>query len=228
MNNIAIITARGGSKRIFRKNIKLFMGKPMIAYAIESALQSDIFDDVMVSTDDMEIADIAKQYGANIPFMRSEKTSGDFATTFDVIDEVINEYQKRDISFTNFCCIYPCVPFLSAQTLQNAYQQFQGFNALIPVCKFSTPIEWAVRIENNVLLPYNRDAQNMRSQDLIPKYFDVGMFYFCKTKAMYQYNSLTPDNTTAFIMDEKECHDIDTLDDWIIAEIKYKIIQGVQ
>lgn len=228
MKNIAIITARGGSKRIPRKNIKEFMRKPMIAYAIESALQSNIFDEVMVSTDDIEIAEISKQYGAKVPFMRSEKTSNDFATTFDVIDEVITEYKKNDIEFDTFCCIYPCVPFLSAQTLVSAYEKFQGFDALMPVCQFPCPIEWAMKLSNGLLMPENREAQNIRSQDLTSKYFDVGMFYFCKTTAIYQHNTLTPDNMTAFVMDEMECHDIDTLEDWKMAELKYKIIKDLK
>lgn len=227
MKNIAIITARGGSKRIPKKNIKEFMGKPMLAYAIEAAINSNIFDEVMVSTDDVEIATIAKKYGANIPFMRSEKTASDNATTFDALDEVIKEYKKLGKEFDTLCCIYPCVPFLKAETLRDAYKKMQNHNAVIPVCKYPVPIEWAMKIENDLLVPNDRKAQNIRSQDIEPKYFDVGMFYFCKVENMYEYNSLTPDNTTAYIINESECQDIDTLDDWKMAEMKYKVMYGV-
>ncbi len=225
---IAIITARGGSKRIPRKNIKNFMGKPMLAYAIEAALKSGIFEEVMVSTDDKEIAEVAIKYGANVPFMRSAKTASDTATTFDVIDEVINEYKKLGKNFESLCCIYPCVPFLKAETLRDAHKKMRegNFDAIMPVCKYSVPIEWAMKIENNLLVPFDREKQNMRSQDIEPKYFDVGMFYFCKTEKIYQHKSLAPDNTAAYILDEKECQDIDNETDWQLAELKYKIIHN--
>ena len=227
MANVAIITARGGSKRIPRKNIKDFMGKPMIAYAVESALDSKIFDEVMVSTEDYEIAEVAKKYGAKVPFMRSTKTADDFATTFDVIDEVVNEYKKIGKYFEILCCIYPCVPFLRAETLRSAYNKMQGFDAIIPVCKYPTPIEWAMKIQDNLLVPNDRKAQNMRSQDMEPKYFDVGMFYFCKTDKIYENKSLAPQKTTAFIIPELECQDIDTIEDWQVAEMKYRITNNV-
>lgn len=226
MSNIAIITARGGSKRIPKKNIKNFMGKPMLAYAIEAALNAGIFDEVMVSTDSTEIADVAKKHGAKVPFLRSEKTASDSATTFDALDEVVNEYKKLGKTFETLCCIYPCVPFLKASTLKAAYENLKGNDALIPVCKYPVPIEWAMKIENGILVPNDRKAQNIRSQDIKPKYFDVGMFYFCKIEKMYQYNSLTPDKTAAYIISESECQDIDTLDDWKMAEMKYKVLNA--
>lgn len=227
MKNIAIITARGGSKRIPRKNIKDFMGKPMLAYAIDAALKSDIFDEVMVSTEDAEIAEIAKKYGAKVPFMRSEKTASDFATTFDVLDEVIQEYKKSGKEFETLCCIYPCVPFLKAETLKAAYSKMKGLDAVVPVCKYPVPIEWAMKIENGLLIPNDREAQNMRSQDIKPKYFDVGMFYFCKTEKMYEYKSLISEKTSAYIISEDECQDIDTIEDWRMAEMKYRIMYNV-
>ena len=113
MGNICIIPARGGSKRIPRKNIKEFLGKPIIAYSIKAALDSGLFDEVMVSTDDFEIADIAKKFGANVPFIRSAKNSNDFATTFDVIKEVINYYKDQSVEFDNLCCLYSCAPFVN-------------------------------------------------------------------------------------------------------------------
>ncbi len=224
MSNIAIITARGGSKRIPRKNIKEFMGKPMLAYAIEAALTSDVFDEVMVSTDDMEIAEIAKKYGASVPFMRSEATANDFATTADVLNEVKSEYKKRGKEFDTICCIYPCVPFLTAKILKEAYETFEksGKSSLTPVVKFSFPIQRAFAVNEDGDL-YYREPENAskRSQDLEPMYHDVGMFYF-----------MSEDNTkmqgcVPYIMDESVVQDIDTPDDWKMAEMKYKVLYGV-
>lgn len=224
MKNIAIITARGGSKRIPRKNIKEFMGKPMLAYAIEAAIKSEIFDEVMVSTDDVEIAEIAKRYGANVPFMRSEATANDFATTADVLNEVKSEYKKRGKEFDTICCIYPCVPFLTAKILKEAYETFEksGKSSLTPVVKFSFPIQRAFAVNEDGDLCY-REPENAskRSQDLDPMYHDVGMFYF-----------MSEDNTkmqgcVPYIMDESVVQDIDTIDDWRMAELKYKVKYGV-
>ncbi len=227
MSIICIITARGGSKRIPKKNIKDFMGKPMLSYAINAAKGSKIFDEIMVSTDDNEIAQIAKEYGASVPFMRSEKTSSDYATTFDVIDEVINEYKKLGKNFDIICCIYPCVPFLKSETLINAYKKMGDHDGLAPVCKFPVPIEWALEItDNGILKILDREKCNTRSQDLIPKYYDVGMFYFCKTEKLYEHNSLAPDDTMAYVIDELECQDIDNEEDWQTAEMKYKILHN--
>lgn len=228
MSVIAIITARGGSKRIPQKNIKEFMGKPMIAYAIQAAKDAGFFDEIMVSTDNNEIAEIAIKYGAVVPFMRSKATSDDFATTFDVIDEVIANYKRLGKFYDEFCCIYPCVPFLRAETLKKAYNIFKGHDALQPVCQYPVPIEWAMEIcDNGTLVPVSREAQKLRSQDIKPKYFDAGMFYFCKTLSIYQHNSLTPNDMVAYVMDEQECQDIDTPTDWNAAEIKYKVLHNV-
>ena len=223
---IAIITARGGSKRIPRKNIKEFMGKPMLAYAIEAAKQSKLFDVIMVSTEDSEIADVAKKYGAEVPFMRSAKTSSDFATTYDVLDEVISEYKKQNQEFDIICCIYPCVPFLSGNTIKEAYGKLDDCtNAVMPVCKYSTPIEWALKFDKNFVLPYDSKALKIRSQDLEPKYYDAGMFYFCKTNVLLKEKTLVPAKTAGFIIDETECQDIDNLSDWHMAEIKYTMLK---
>lgn len=224
MSIIAVITARGGSKRIPRKNIKEFMGKPMLAYAIEATVNSKVFDEVMVSTDDVEIAEIAKQFGAKVPFMRSEKTANDFATTANVLDEVISEYKKRGKTFDELCCIYPCVPFLTADVINNAYEKFKtsGVDRLIPVVKYSFPIQRAFKLNEQGLLEY-REPENApkRSQDLEPMYHDVGMFYFYKTEKM---NS---DKIAMLEMDETMVQDIDNESDWRMAETKYRIMHNV-
>ena len=227
MSSIAIITARGGSKRIPRKNIKNFMGKPMLAYAVEAALKSELFDTIMVSTDDKEIADVAEKLGAEVPFMRSEKNSDDFATTFDVLEEVIGEYAKRGKLFEEICCIYPCVPFLSAASLIDAHKAMEnGAVAIQPVCKYPVPVEWAFEInEVGELVPRDRSAMDIRSQDLRPCYYDVGMFYFCRTDKMLLEKTMVPPGTRPYIIDEAECQDIDTMDDWRMAELKYKMMK---
>lgn len=226
MKSLAIITARGGSKRIPRKNIKEFMGKPMLSYAIEAAISSGLFKEIMVSTDDAEIADLAKKSGATVPFIRSESTSNDFATTGDVLIEVLLEYQKRGVQFDEFACIYPCVPFLTGETLRKAHEEFSCSNAdaLIPVVKYSFPIQRALRICDNGTLLY-REPENapMRSQDLEPMYHDVGMFYFYRTEAFLSGRSM---NTVPYKMSEECVQDIDTLEDWAMAEMKYKILKG--
>lgn len=227
MERIAIITARGGSKRIPRKNIKEFMGKPMLAYAIEAALSSELFDTVMVSTDDREIADVAIEYGAEVPFLRSARTSDDFASTFDVLEEVVEEYKKRGRVFAEICCIYPCVPFLSAASLVEAYKAMEdGAVAVQPVCKYPVPVEWAFEIdESGRLVPRDRKAMNIRSQDLKPCYYDVGMFYFCRTREMLLEKTMVPPGTVPYLVNEKECQDIDTMEDWQMAEFKYRMLK---
>ena len=139
MKTLAIITARGGSKRIPRKNIKDFNGRPIIAYSIEAAKASGVFDEVMVSTDDKEIGDIAASYGAAVPFYRSKETSNDFATTADVIEEVIREYQQKGMEFDIIACIYPTAPFITADKLKNAVDILSSsdVDCVIPVVRFS-------------------------------------------------------------------------------------------
>ena len=224
-STIAIITARGGSKRIPRKNIKNFMGKPMLAYAIEAALNSQIFDEVMVSTDDLEIAQVAKEYGANVPFMRSEKNSDDYASTYDVLEEVILEYKKNKKIFNNVCCIYPCVPFLKVETLKKAYNNFINTNCstLIPIVRFSYPVQRAFVIKDEKLKFREPQYKLARSQDLEATFHDVGMFYFMNTDEILKQRTIFTDKMSYFELCEVEIQDIDTMTDWEIAEQKYKI-----
>ncbi|MEE3777215.1 pseudaminic acid cytidylyltransferase [Campylobacter sp. CX2-4080-23] len=219
MKNLAIITARGGSKRIPRKNIKEFMGKPMIAYAIDACIKANIFDEIMVSTDDDEIASIAKNLGAKVPFMRSIKNSDDYATTNDVLIEVVDKYRSLGKNPSVICCVYPCVPFLNGDILRDAYDKFISSDAdgLTPVVKFSFPIQRAFRIVDG-FLRYNEPQNALkRSQDLEPMYHDAGMFYFHKT------SNINSDNIMPYIIDESLAQDIDTMDDWNMAQIKFKV-----
>src|SRR5574344_2125131 len=142
MKNIAIIPARGGSKRIPRKNIKDFLGKPIIAYSIEAAIQSNLFEEIMVSTDDEEIAEVAERFGAKVPFMRSTETANDFASTNDVLKEVIATYEKQNIAFENMCCIYATAPLIQSNKIIEAYHRLVSseFSMVYPVVPFSYPI----------------------------------------------------------------------------------------
>lgn len=221
---IAIITARGGSKRIPKKNIKDFCGKPIIAYSIEAAISSELFDEVMVSTDSEEIAEIAKKYGASVPFMRSAETSNDYSTTNDVLIEVFNEYKKRGQEFDIAVCIYPTAPFVTADKLRRAIDMVEkdGADAVTPVVQFSFPPQRAFIIRDNALEYQYPENASVRSQDLEAVYHDCGQFY-----VMRPYNILHDVESTMtmpLIMKESEVQDIDTIEDWKIAEIKYKLM----
>lgn len=227
MKKIAIITARGGSKRIPRKNIKEFCGKPILAYSIEAALDSGMFDEVMVSTDDEEIAEVAKKYGAKVPFYRSEETSGDFATTNDVLLEVLAEYEKMGEHFELGCCIYPTAPFVTAEKLKNAVEQLVNSDAdtLIPVVSFSYPPQRAMIVKDDRLVFEYPQYLDSRSQDLEPHYHDVGQFYVFKTDAYKQNRKLMVGNILPMVVSELEVQDIDNQTDWEIAEIKYRLMK---
>lgn len=221
MSSIAIITARGGSKRIPGKNIKDFCGKPIIAYSIEAALKSELFDVVMVSTDSEEIADIAKSYGAEVPFMRSQKNSDDYATTADVLHEVISKYEELGQHFDIMCCIYPTAPFVTSTKLKTAYEfmKKKKGDALIPVVKYSFPPQRCFMIRSERIQLLHPENMNIRSQDLEPYYHDAGQFYFWKTN---KFSTVFVKNTVPYILDDMEVQDIDNIEDWKIAEIKYK------
>lgn len=182
MSSVAIITARGGSKRIPRKNIKDFCGKPIIAYSIETAIQSRLFDEVMVSTEDEEIAEVARHFGAQVPFMRTRKKSDDYTGSEDVVKEVIDMYEKGGKSFEDVCCIYPTAPLISTSILSQAYKRFkeEKAEALLPVVKFSYPPQRSLVDRNGYLSFKWPDFANSRSQDLESLYHDVGAFYFIK------------------------------------------------
>ncbi len=226
MKKMAMITARGGSKRIPRKNIKEFCGKPIIAYSIEAALASGVFETVMVSTDDEEIATIAKKFGAEVPFYRSEKTSNDFATTADVILEVIEEYEKRGECFDMVCCIYPTAPFLTSERVAEAVEKLENSDAdtLIPVVAFSYPVQRALIVRDERLVFEYPQYMDSRSQDLEKHFHDVGQFYVLKTEAFKENKKLMLGNILPYEISEMEVQDIDNQTDWEIAEMKYRIL----
>lgn len=227
MKIIAIIPARGGSKRIPRKNIKNFSGQPIIKYSIDAALSAGCFDEVMVSTDDFEIAEVAKSLGAKVPFMRSAENSTDMAMTIPVLEEVIDEYKKLGQDFDYLCCIYPTAPFITAERLEEAKKILlqNDAEAVVSVMKFSYPIQRALKFEKDgfakMFWPENYEC---RSQDLEPAYHDCGQFYFMKTAAMFEQKKLFPRLMVPLEIPEFEAQDIDNEEDWKIAEFKFSFL----
>ncbi len=224
---VAIIPARGGSKRIPRKNIKNFCGKPVLAYSIEAAGASGLFEEVMVSTDDMEIAETAREYGASVPFLRSETASGDYATTTDVLLEVMDCYQKQGRVFSVLCYIYPTAPFVTADKLRRAYQMFEksGADALLPVVPFSYPPLRGLTIQEDRLQMKWPENTFMRSQDLEPVYHDSGQFCFLRTEALLRERNILCQDMVPMILSDLEVQDIDNETDWELAELKYELLK---
>lgn len=229
MNLVAIITARGGSKRIPKKNIKDFCGKPIISYSIEAALASNVFEEVMVSTDSEEIKIVSEKYGAKVPFMRSQETSNDYATTSDVITEVLNDYKKAGRKFDAFACIYPTAPFISACQLAEATSFLHDFDAVVSIVKYSFPPQRAFILNEGLVQYQFPQFERTRSQDLDPIYHDCGQFYICKCESFLQNQTLIQQRTKPYILQDEEVQDIDTISDWYIAEAKYKVLhQGMK
>lgn len=223
MTSLAIITARGGSKRIPRKNIRPFLGKPILTYSIEAALASDIFDEVMVSTDDEEIAQIARSAGASVPFFRSADAANDYASTDDVIREVLNAYAAQGKTFDTFCCIYPTAPFVTAQKLKCAMDMLKEADSVMPVVPFSYPVQRGLCLDADGHIGYKwPEYAASRSQDLEKLYHDCGQFYACRTAAFFAEGTTDTKNMVPLILPELEVQDIDTLEDWAIAEVKYQ------
>lgn len=225
--NIAIITARGGSKRIPHKNRKEFCGKPIIEYSIEAAKQAGIFDTVMVSTDDNKIAEIAKNAEAEVPFMRSEETSNDYATTADVLMEVLEKYKERGIRYENACCIYPTAPFVTGNKLRQAMDMLvnEKKDSVIPVVPFSFPPLRGMVINDGKLEYKWQEYAMKRSQDLEEIYHDCGQFYVFRVESFEKEKKLVTDNTAGMIISELEVQDIDNETDWELAEMKYRLLK---
>ena len=226
MKKVAIIPARGGSKRIPRKNIKDFLGKPIIAYSIEAALASNLFDEVMVSTDDEEIAEVAKEFGAGVPFMRSPDTSDDYATTYAVLQEVLSNYASTGENFNYACCIYPTAPLVTVSSLQKAYDLLknEGYDCVFPVVAFSYPVQRSLSFEGNRIMMVWPENEKKRSQDLPKFYHDSGQFYFFNTEVVLREKTLWTSRTGAIQLTDLEVQDIDNELDWTLAELKFKLL----
>ncbi len=227
MKRIAIIPARGGSKRIPRKNIKLFLGKPIIAYSIEMALNSGLFDTVMVSTDDDEIRKVSLAYGAVVPFLRSTEKSNDYATLADVLKEVLDMYLANGENYDYFCCILPTAPFIDVLKLKEASSKLEkcNYDAVFPIVRFSYPIQRALISENDKIKLMYPKYEESRSQDLKVTYHDAGQFYWANTKRFLLQDTLFTNNTGMVELAEMQVQDIDTEEDWRVAEFKYKMFR---
>lgn len=226
MNNLCIIPARGGSKRIPRKNIKPFMGKPIIAYSIDAALKSGVFDEVMVSTDDEEIAGVARQHGASVPFFRSAETANDYATTVDVLLEVIETYKQQGKVFDTICCLYSTAPFVTSDRLKEAYAKISdNVDACFTMVEYSYPVQRSLRInENGRVEMRHPEHLKSRTQDLEKVYHDAGQFYYVKTKTLIEEKTVWCKKTAPLVLSELEVQDLDTLTDWQLAEMKYELL----
>lgn len=224
--NIAIITARGGSKRIPRKNIKNFLGKPIIAYAIEVALKSGLFPEVMVSTDDDEIAKISESLGASIPFIRSPENSNDHAGTTDVILEVLGEYERLKHIFDFACCIYPTAVFTTQAKLIEGFNAVtkKGFDTAFPIVKYSTPIYRSLQVTEGRVSMIWPDNLTRRSQDFPNAFHDAGQFYWVNVNKFMSSKKLWTNNSFGLEISELHAQDIDNPEDWRLAELKYKLM----
>ena len=202
------------------------MGKPIMAYSIGAALESGLFDEVMVSTDDDEIAQVARQYGAQVPFMRSAETANDYASTADVLTEVLDRYLAEGKSFESFCCLYSTAPFVTAEKLQGAYRLMTGeVDATFTVVEYSYPIQRSLKVSRDGFVEMNfPEHRSSRSQDLEKTYHDAGQFYFVKTQAFLNERTLWCRRTAPFVLSELEVQDLDTETDWKLAEMKYRLI----
>lgn len=231
MANLCIIPARGGSRRIPRKNIRNFLGKPIIAYSIETALRSGLFEEVMVSTDDEEIAEISRQYGAQVPFLRSKQNSDDFATTLDVLLEVVNEYRILKIDFKNICCIYPTAPLILQHDLKSGYDKLinEKWSSVFPVVKFSYPIWRGLQIlKNKKIQMIWSEYVDTCSQDLSEVYHDAGQWYWIELKEMVKSKQIMSDNSSFVELSPMKVQDVDQEADWQMAELKYGVLQSLK
>lgn len=228
MSAVAIITARGRSKRIPGKNIKDFLGRPIICYSIEAAIASGLFEEIMVSTDDEEIAAIAERAGASVPFMRSAASSDDFAVTDDVLMEVLEEYEKRGRVFDYMACIYPTAPFVTAEKLRDAMNLLieEKASGVMPVVGFSFPPQRGMVVRNGRLEYCYPENITKRSQDLETIYHDCGQFYCYNVEKFRACRGNLTDGYLPIVVNELEVQDIDNLSDWKLAEIKYSMMQG--
>jgi N-acylneuraminate cytidylyltransferase len=228
IKRLALITARGGSKRIPKKNIREFCGRPIIGYSIQAAKDAGVFDTVMVSTDSEEIAEIAMAEGAEVPFLRSEATSGDFATTADVILEVLTEYEKKGEFFDEVCCIYPTAPFVTGNKLKEAVAilEDKNYDSVMPVTPFSFPPLRGMVMEGDKISYKWEEYEDSRSQDLETIYHDCGQFYVLNIEPFKKTRKMVTKNTGAIEISEMEMQDIDNEIDWKLAELKYELLYG--
>lgn len=229
---LCIIPARGGSKRIPHKNIKPFKGRPIISYAIEAALKSGVADEVMVSTDDLEIAEVAKQYGASFPFKRSDVTANDTAGVADVLVEVVSEYERRGEHFDYVMCVFAICPLIKHENIKKAYDMLLAnpeAESITTMEAYSYPPQRCLEINEAgfAVMPHPEYYQ-WRSQDLPKQYHDSCQFAIFKTEALMRDKKMYTQHTLPFVLSELESQDIDTETDWALSEMKYDLMHKEQ
>jgi len=227
MSIIAVIPARGGSKRIHKKNIKNFLGRPSISYAIDVAKEVGIFSEIYVSTDDAEVANVAKELGATIPFMRPQNLADDYSTTKQVMSHAVREIKKINKSFKDVCCIYPIAPLVDGVDIRKSYDLMVSSNAdqCIPVAKFQSSIFRAFKKSNNQMSYFYPEFEKTRTQDLEESYYDVGQFYWGTYEFWANPDSISTNNV-GYEIPSWRVVDIDTEEDWMRAELMYKVINA--
>lgn len=228
--NVCIIPARGGSKRIPRKNIKEFLGKPIIAYPIETALKSGLFERIVVSTDDEEIAEVAKGFGAEIPFLRPKELSDDFTGTIPVIAHAIKEIEKNGEMVDAACCVYATSAFLTPELLRDGFEALQkdGKQYSFSVAEFGAPIFRSFKmLDDGGVEMFFPEKFNSRSQDLPSAYHDAAQFYFGRRDAFLNNLPIFARHSAAVKIDRRMVQDIDTMDDWVIAESIFKSLHNI-
>ncbi len=227
---IAVIPARGGSKRIPRKNIKYFHGKPIIAYSIEAAINSRCFDKVIVSTDDLEIAEIAKKYGAVVPYLRPSNISDDFTGTNVVVKNVIEWFLDQGTIVEYACCIYATAPFLQLKYIQEGFNNIckNSFDFSFSVTTFAFPVQRSLRIKDIGVEPIWPDFILQRSQDLEEAYHDAGQFYWGTSEAFINEHELFSSESIPVVIPRYLTQDIDTPEDWTRAEIMFKVLKDFE
>jgi pseudaminic acid cytidylyltransferase len=228
---ICVIPARGGSKRIPRKNIRPFAGKPMIAHSIEAAIRSDLFDRVVVSTDDDEIADVARQFGAETPFKRPANLSNDFAGTHEVIGHAVGWLKEHGAPSTHACCIYATAPLIDAADVRRGYEVLTSgpWDSVVAATTFAFPIFRAItRNPGGSVRMFHPEHYRTRSQDLPEALHDAGQFYWARSEVWMAPGRGFTDTTTVVVLPRWRVQDIDTPEDWERAELLYRVVQEGQ
>lgn len=224
---IAVIPARGGSKRIPRKNIRPFCGKPIIAWSIEAAWEAGLFDHIIVSTDDDEIAEVARSYGAEVPFMRPSELADDFSGTAAVAKHAVQWVSDNLSTPTAVCTIYPTAPFITATDIVAGYELLEesGADIVFTATSFPFPIQRAIRIkENGRVEMFQAEHLMTRSQDLEPAFHDAGQFYWAKTGAVIDDTPAFSEAAVALVLPRYRVQDIDTEEDWLQAELMFEVL----
>jgi pseudaminic acid cytidylyltransferase len=226
-DTVAIVPARGGSKRIPRKNIRPFLGRPILARVLDELRAAGSFSEIMVSTEDAEIAAVARASGAAVPFLRSPENSGDDATTAAVLLEVVAAYEKLGRRFDALCCVYPTAVFVTPALLREGLRLLRETQAdcVVPVLRYSFPIQRALRVDGGRLHMFHPEHMNTHSRDLPQAFHDAGQFYWLRTDRFLAQKSVYMRDAVPLHIDELQAHDIDTEDDWRIAELKFGYLQ---